>query len=149
VPASSGEAAWPDYNRSSIFIIKTGYDDFDLAVTSAIAGGTILLIICRHTTFTISNTGRHHRPATVLVSGLNMPGWLNLVLSRTDYLRDNERTGAISMNHTTNFTTELDQTDEDVLHEVSDEALEAAAGASAGGQCLVTVGPTVMVGGCC
>jgi hypothetical protein len=132
-----------------LFIIKTGYDDFDLAVTSAIAGGTILLIICRHTTFTISNTARHHRPATVFVSGLNMPGGLNLVLSRTDHLRDNERTGAISMNHTTNFTPELDQVDEDVLHEISDEVLEAAAGASAGGQCLVTVGPTVMVGGCC
>ena len=53
------------------------------------------------------------------------------------------------MNHTTDFTAELDQIDEDVLHEVSDEALEAAAGANAEGKCLVTVGPTVMVGGCC
>ena len=53
------------------------------------------------------------------------------------------------MSHSTNFTAELDQADEDVLNEISDEALEAAAGASVGGQCLVTVGPTVMVGGCC
>ena len=53
------------------------------------------------------------------------------------------------MNHSTDFTSELDQPDEDVLYEVSDETLEAAAGTNAAGQCLVTVGPTVMVGGCC
>jgi hypothetical protein len=79
-----------------------------------------------------------------------MPSGLSVIWGWAEVdLRDNERTGAISMNHTTNFRTELDQIDEDVLHEVSDEALEAAAGANAEAQCLVTVGPTVMVGGCC
>lgn len=53
------------------------------------------------------------------------------------------------MNHCTNFTAELDQTDEEVFYEVSDETLEAAAGACIGGQLLVTVGPTVLMGGCC
>jgi hypothetical protein len=44
------------------------------------------------------------------------------------------------MNHSTNSAAELDQTDEDFLCEVSDEALEAAAGADIEGQCIVTVG---------
>jgi hypothetical protein len=53
------------------------------------------------------------------------------------------------MNHSTEFATELDQTDDDIFYEVSDETLEAAAGACIEGQCLVTIGPTVMMGGCC
>jgi hypothetical protein len=53
------------------------------------------------------------------------------------------------MNHSTNSTAELDQTDEDFFCEVSDETLEAAAGADIEGQCIVTVGPTIIVGGCC
>ena len=52
------------------------------------------------------------------------------------------------MNDSTNFTTELDQTDEDVWYEVSDETLEAA-GTYVEGQSMVTIGPTIMVGGCC
>jgi hypothetical protein len=50
------------------------------------------------------------------------------------------------MNH---VTAELDQTDEDILNEDSDETLEAAAGTYIGGQFMVTIGPTIMVGGCC
>ena len=42
------------------------------------------------------------------------------------------------MNH---VTAELDQTDEDILNEVSDETLEAAAGGCIGGQFVVTAGP--------
>ena len=53
------------------------------------------------------------------------------------------------MNHSINVAAELDETDEDILHEVSDETLEAAAGASVEGRCRVTIGPTVMMGGCC
>jgi hypothetical protein len=53
------------------------------------------------------------------------------------------------MNRSTNFTDELDQTDEDILYEVSDETLEAAAGTHLGGQARVTVGPTILIGGCC
>jgi hypothetical protein len=53
------------------------------------------------------------------------------------------------MNHSTEFAVELDQTGDDILYEVSDETLEAAAGACIEGQCLVTIGPTVMMGGCC
>ena len=53
------------------------------------------------------------------------------------------------MNDSTDFAAELDQTDDDILYEVSDETLEAAAGACIEGQCLVTIGPTVMMGGCC
>jgi hypothetical protein len=53
------------------------------------------------------------------------------------------------MNHSTSFAAELDQTDDDILYEVSDETLEAAAGAHGEGQCAVTIGPTVMTGGCC
>jgi hypothetical protein len=45
------------------------------------------------------------------------------------------------VNHSTNFTAELDQTDEDILYEVSDETLEAAAGTYIGGQFIMTVGP--------
>ena len=44
-------------------------------------------------------------------------------------------------------TAELDQTDEDFFCEVSDETLEAAAGTPIGGQAMVTVGPTIMIGG--
>jgi hypothetical protein len=51
------------------------------------------------------------------------------------------------MNHKDNFAVELDQTDENFFYEVSDETLEAAAGIE--GQSLVTIGPTIMVGGCC
>jgi hypothetical protein len=51
------------------------------------------------------------------------------------------------MNRSTNFTAEPDQTDEAIVYEVSDEALEAAG--SIEGQALVTIGPTIMVGGCC
>ena len=47
------------------------------------------------------------------------------------------------MNH---VTAEPDQTDEDILNEVSDETLEAAAGTYIGGQFMVTIGPTIMVG---
>ena len=50
------------------------------------------------------------------------------------------------MNHN---TAELDQTDEDFFCEVSDETLEAAAGTPIGGQAMVTVGPTILIGGCC
>ncbi len=53
------------------------------------------------------------------------------------------------MDHSTNFTAELVQTDKDILYEVSDETLEAAGGTHIAGQALVTVGPTVMMGGCC
>jgi hypothetical protein len=52
------------------------------------------------------------------------------------------------MNQSTNFPAELDQTDEDIFYEVSDETLEAAAGTHIGGQAMVTVGPTIMIGGC-
>jgi hypothetical protein len=41
------------------------------------------------------------------------------------------------MNHSTNFTAEVDQTDEDILYEVSDETIEAAAGTHIGGQAMV------------
>ncbi len=53
------------------------------------------------------------------------------------------------MDHSTDFTPELVSTDEDILHEISDETLEAAAGTHIASQVLVTVGPTVMMGGCC
>jgi hypothetical protein len=53
------------------------------------------------------------------------------------------------MNHSTNAGAELDQTHEDIFYEVSDEALEAAAGNGIGGQAMVTIGPTIMIGGCC
>jgi len=53
------------------------------------------------------------------------------------------------MDHSANVTAELDQTDEAIHCEVSDEALEVAAGAYIEGQFMVTVGPTIMVGGCC
>jgi hypothetical protein len=57
--------------------------------------------------------------------------------------------GVVSMNQSTNFTAELDQTDEDIFYEVSDETLEAAAGTHIGGQAMATVGPTILIGGCC
>ncbi len=53
------------------------------------------------------------------------------------------------MDRSTNFTAEFDQTDEDILYEVSDETLEAAAGTYIGGQAMVTVGPTILIGSCC
>ena len=64
------------------------------------------------------------------------------------YPRGDERRGIIPMNDGTNFTTELDHADEDIWYEVSDEILEAA-GSYVEGQSLVTIGPTVMTGGCC
>jgi hypothetical protein len=51
------------------------------------------------------------------------------------------------MNCSTNFTDELDQTDEDILYEVSDETLEAATGIYIGEQSMMTIGPTIMMGG--
>src|SRR5580704_8617724 len=60
-----------------------------------------------------------------------------------------KRRGVISMNHSTNSTAELDQIDDDFLYEVSDETLEAAADADIGGRAMVTVGPTILIGGCC
>ena len=51
------------------------------------------------------------------------------------------------MNHSTNSAAELDQTNEDFFCEVSDGTLEAAAGIPIGGQAMVTVGPTIMIGG--
>jgi hypothetical protein len=53
------------------------------------------------------------------------------------------------MNRSTNSTAELDQTDEDTLYEVSDDTLEVAAATHIGGQCMITIGPTIMMGGCC
>jgi hypothetical protein len=53
------------------------------------------------------------------------------------------------MNHSTNSTAELDHIDDDFLYEVSDETLEAAADADIGGRAMVTVGPTILIGGCC
>lgn len=53
------------------------------------------------------------------------------------------------MDHSASVTTEFDQPDEAALYEVSDEALEVAAGACVEGQSMVTIGPTIMVGGCC
>jgi hypothetical protein len=50
---------------------------------------------------------------------------------------------------TTTFTVEPDQTEEEYFYEVSDETLEAAAGSYIGGQPMVTMGPTIMLGGCC
>jgi hypothetical protein len=49
------------------------------------------------------------------------------------------------MKHSANFATKLDHTDEDILYELSDETLEAAAGIE--GVSIVTVGPTIIVGG--
>jgi hypothetical protein len=51
------------------------------------------------------------------------------------------------MNHST--AAELGQTNEDIVYEVSDETLEAAAGAHVESQAMMTVGPTIMMGGCC
>ncbi len=53
------------------------------------------------------------------------------------------------MNHSTNSTAELDQIDDDFLYEVSDETLEAAADADIENSAMVTVGPTILIGGCC
>ena len=53
------------------------------------------------------------------------------------------------MNHSTDFAAKLDQTDDDILYEVSDETLEAAAGKRIGDQAMVTVGPTILIGSCC
>ena len=51
------------------------------------------------------------------------------------------------MNQSTEFAAEFDQSDEGVFYEASDETLEAAAGIEH--HSLVTIGPTIMVGGCC
>ena len=40
------------------------------------------------------------------------------------------------MNHSTDFAAKLDQTDDDILYEVSDETLEAAAGTHIGEQIM-------------
>jgi hypothetical protein len=53
------------------------------------------------------------------------------------------------MNRCINFTAEPDQTYEDVVYEVSDETLEEAASTHIGGDAKVTIGPTIMIGGCC
>ena len=53
------------------------------------------------------------------------------------------------MNRSTNFSAERDQTNEDVLYEVSDETLEEAAGIYLACQARMTGGPTIMMGGCC
>jgi hypothetical protein len=50
------------------------------------------------------------------------------------------------MNHNATFAAEVDQTAEDLLYEVSDETLEAAASPCIGGHAMVIVGPTVIVG---
>jgi hypothetical protein len=53
------------------------------------------------------------------------------------------------MNHSASLTAESDQTEEGIVYEVSDEALETAAGNRIRGQAMVTIGPTIMIGGCC
>jgi hypothetical protein len=53
------------------------------------------------------------------------------------------------MNNSTNVTAELDYADEEILPQVSDETLEAVAGTHIGDQSMVTVGPTIIIGGCC
>jgi len=53
------------------------------------------------------------------------------------------------MNDGTTITTEFDEADEDIGYEVSDEALEAAAGTFMKGQSIMTVGMTIVMGGCC
>ena len=53
------------------------------------------------------------------------------------------------MNDGTTITTEFDEADEDIGYEVSDEALEAAAGTDKKGQSIMTVGMTIVMGGCC
>ena len=45
--------------------------------------------------------------------------------------------------------TECDMADEEIGYEVSDEALEAAAGIYMNGQPIMTVGMTIVMGGCC
>jgi hypothetical protein len=50
---------------------------------------------------------------------------------------------------TTTITTQFDEADEDIGYEVSDEALEAAAGADMKGQFITTIGMTIVMGGCC
>jgi hypothetical protein len=52
------------------------------------------------------------------------------------------------MNLSTDSTAEFDQSDDHVFfYDASDETLEAAAGIE--DHSLVTIGPTIMVGGCC
>ncbi len=53
------------------------------------------------------------------------------------------------MNRSTDFTAEPDPTDEEIVYEVSDETLEAAASTRIGDPAMVTVGPTILVGSCC
>jgi hypothetical protein len=52
------------------------------------------------------------------------------------------------MNRSTDSAAEFDQSDGHVFfYDASDETLEATAGIE--GHSLVTIGPTIMVGGCC
>jgi hypothetical protein len=52
-------------------------------------------------------------------------------------------------NNSTNVAAEPGQTDNDILYnEISDETLEAAASTHIEGQAM-TIGPTIMMGGCC
>jgi hypothetical protein len=83
---------------------------------------------------------------TSLAKGLRRPppSLLGGSIPATSF--ESQTTGVVAMNH---VTAELDQTDEDILNEVSDERLEAAAGGCIGGQFVVTAGPTIMMGGCC
>ncbi len=53
------------------------------------------------------------------------------------------------MDGSTKITIELEQADEDISYEVSDDALEAAAGTNMNSLFVMTVGPTVMMNGCC
>jgi hypothetical protein len=56
--------------------------------------------------------------------------------------------GVISMNND-HITAELDQSDDNILNnEISDETLEAAGSTHIEGQAM-TIGPTIMMGGCC
>jgi hypothetical protein len=57
--------------------------------------------------------------------------------------------GVIPVDGSTKITSELEQADEDIWYEVSDEALEAAAGTEMNSLFVMTVGPTVMMNGCC
>jgi hypothetical protein len=47
------------------------------------------------------------------------------------------------------IVTEFDLADEEIGYEVSDEALETAAGPYMNGQSIMTVGMTIVMGGCC
>jgi hypothetical protein len=53
------------------------------------------------------------------------------------------------MHDGTTIITEFDSADEEICYEVSDEVLEAAAGPYMNGQSIMTVGMTIVMGGCC